>query len=365
MQSQVLILTGMHRSATSLVASLLERAGVHLGTRLLAPNAQNPRGFFEDVEFYKFHENALHARGQNILVSRTFTFEPTPEEHTRADALLAARAQYPLWGWKDPRTSLFLDFWREKIPHAFFLFLYRHPFDVLLSMMRRNEWYMLGLWEGLEAWYAYNRALANFRAQHPAQTLLCSSYAVVDDLDAFHARLQDHFGLRLNLDAATREASYQPNELQRASLARATEKIFQVVHPDAYALYQELNQHADFPAPAFAPADASLELEALAHFSNALTHADNAARRGLLFALLGLVQPAALETYLANQARELADLARARDENAAQRDAWQNTAEERAQIIREQQEWANARMSDLEKLEAHPIVRGLKKLGQV
>jgi hypothetical protein len=358
--SHILILTGMHRSATSLVASMFQRAGVHLGAQLLEPNSQNPRGFFEDVEFHQFHETVLRARGKNILIDRTFVFEPTAEEHARAHAILASRAQFELWGWKDPRTSLCLEFWREKIPNAHFLFLYRHPFDVLLSMMRRNEWYMLGLLEGLEAWYAYNRALAAFRAQHPAQTLLCNSYALVDRLDSFNACLQERFGLPIQLDA---NSNYQASELRRAELSEAAEKILQVIHPDAMALYARLNQLADLPAPQSTLAQSAVETSALAQFADALENPNSAARRGLLFALLGITQPNALETYIAKQTRELETVSRARDENAAQRDAWQQTAEERAQTIREQQAWAQARMNDLEKLEAHPVVRALKKLG--
>jgi hypothetical protein len=59
----------------------------------------------------------------------------------------------------------------------------------------------------------------------------------------------------------------------------------------------------------------------------------------------------------------LENVSRAREENAAQRAAWQKTAEERAELLREQQAWAEARLRDLAKLEANPFVRALKKLG--
>lgn len=361
--SDVLILTGMHRSATSLVASLFQRAGVQIGARLLEANSQNPRGFFEDVEFYNFHENVLHARGKPILVDRSWEYAPSAEEDAQADALIAARAQSALWGWKDPRTSLVLGFWRDKLPHAHFLLVYRHPFDVLLSLMRRNQWYMAGLLEGLEAWYAYNCALAEFRAQYPQQALLCNCYAIVDHIQAFDACLQDRFGLRLNLDTAARDAQYQPDELRRAELSREAELILQAVHPEAGALYARLNELADMPAAPPLPPASSPELDALANFARTLKQPDTGARRGLLFALLGVTEPQALEAYVASQTREFERLWREKNENAAQRDAWQKTAEERLQVLREQQAWATARMTDLEKLEAHPVVRALKKMG--
>lgn len=358
-----LILTGMHRSATSLVASLLQRAGVQLGAQLLEPNLQNPRGFFEDVELYNFHESVLHSRGKSILVDRTWAFTPTAEENAEADALIATRAQSALWGWKDPRTSLLLEFWHSKLPDAHFLFVYRHPFDVLLSLMRRGEWYMSGLLEGLEAWYTYNCALAEFHAQYPQQTLLCNCYAIVDHIQELEARVQERFGLDLNLDAAARDAQYQPDELRRASLAWEAESVLQVVHPEACALYARLNEIAEMPAAPAAVAASSPELEALLNLAQSLSNLDIAARRGLLFALLGIAEPQALETYIVSQTRVLERLWREKNENAAQRDAWQKTAEERARLLREQEAWSAPRMSDLAKLEAHPVVRALKKLG--
>ncbi len=352
----------MHRSATSLIASLVQRAGVHLGAQLLEANAQNPRGFFEDVEFYEFHERALRERGKHILVNRAFRFSPTPEEDARANELIAARTQNELWGWKDPRTSLFLEFWRAKIPHAHFLFVYRHPFDVLLSLMRRNQLHMVGLLEGLESWYAYNHALVEFQTRHSQQTLLCHSYSVLEQIDAFNTLMREHFGLNLQLDDTTRDAHYQPNELQRSAWSFTAERILQNIHPDAYALYDQMNKGAELPAPLSLTASSNPALEALAQFANAADDSP-ATRTSLLFALVSVLAPDVLETFTTGQAREMDRLWREKNENAAQRDAWERTAEERARIIREQQAWAQERMRALETLEAHPIVRALKKLG--
>src|SRR5262245_47709561 len=138
--SSVIVTTGMHRSGTSLASSLLQAAGVHVGERLLAANVANPHGFFEDVDFYEFHEHLLRARGQSYLyVDDAFTFDPTADDLERARQLIGARAHRPCWGWKDPRTSLFLEFWDQQLPDASYLFVYRHPMAVLLSLLRRGE----------------------------------------------------------------------------------------------------------------------------------------------------------------------------------------------------------------------------------
>jgi hypothetical protein len=72
-------------------------------------------------------------------VTRDFRFTPTPREASRAAEILAARAGRPLWGWKDPRTCLFLDFWKARVPQAQYLCVYRNPLDVILSLARRGE----------------------------------------------------------------------------------------------------------------------------------------------------------------------------------------------------------------------------------
>ncbi|MBM4059289.1 MAG: chromosome partitioning protein ParA, partial [Planctomycetes bacterium] len=45
------VVVGMHRSGTSLVASLCQAAGIDMGTDLLGPHPGNGAGHFEDLEF--------------------------------------------------------------------------------------------------------------------------------------------------------------------------------------------------------------------------------------------------------------------------------------------------------------------------
>jgi hypothetical protein len=44
-----IVVTGMHRSGTSLSASILAALGVAMGEQLLPADAANPRGYFEDL----------------------------------------------------------------------------------------------------------------------------------------------------------------------------------------------------------------------------------------------------------------------------------------------------------------------------
>ena len=59
-----IIIAGMHRSGTSLAASLLQSAGLDVGERLMEGNWSNPRGHFEDLDFVK--DRLLHVSAQVV-----------------------------------------------------------------------------------------------------------------------------------------------------------------------------------------------------------------------------------------------------------------------------------------------------------
>src|SRR5947208_12526039 len=56
-----LIITGMHRSGTSLTAAMLAACSLDVGQQLLKADAANPGGYFEDVEFVALNGRMLTA----------------------------------------------------------------------------------------------------------------------------------------------------------------------------------------------------------------------------------------------------------------------------------------------------------------
>ncbi len=65
--SHPLVICGMHRSGTSLVASVLENAGLAIGCTAPLPGLGNPRGHFEDPDFLALHEEMLIAAGESCF----------------------------------------------------------------------------------------------------------------------------------------------------------------------------------------------------------------------------------------------------------------------------------------------------------
>lgn len=306
-----LIITGMHRSGTSLIASILQAAGVHIGQNLLAPNALNPRGFFEDADFYQFHQEVLYRSGARTpYVDQNFTYVPTPAETEQAKKLVADRSHIRLWGWKDPRSCLFLDFWRHIAPRGRYLFVYRHPLEVLFSFMRRREIHTIGLLEALNSWYVYNKRVLDFFQQNQSQCILSHTYALLDQPDEFVALANNKYDLSLNLDAEIVAQHYQPNELNKLPPTKTGEALLEKIHPYASQLYQSLNEAADLSWSQLA--DNSQPQPELDYFYQFLAvypfPLTDALKRASLQFLAAVLAPDLLNDYFINHGQQIVQL---------------------------------------------------------
>src|SRR5438132_4481954 len=113
-------ITGMHRSGTSLLAEILMRAGVHFGPpeQWLPADESNPRGYFEDRRVIDLDDRLLGVWKGTWDEPPLLPPEWLEKRDLRALAddasvWLDSVATDGQWGWKDPRASLLLPFWRR------------------------------------------------------------------------------------------------------------------------------------------------------------------------------------------------------------------------------------------------------------
>jgi hypothetical protein len=333
-----IVITGMHRSGTSLIASLLQRAGVDVGRRLLPAGAANPRGFFEDLDFLEFHEAALRRRGHSHFVPESFAFEATPDELDHARSLLAGRTDRDLWGWKDPRTALFLPFWQDLLDSAVFVLVYRHPLEVLLSLMRRGEPGISGLIEGLDAWCVYNTRIREFHERHAARCVLAEIHRTLAEPERLRALMTLRLGRELAFSRETRDAIYHPAELRRPPLAPSAERLLDVIHPGCVELFRTLEKLADLGGgPAGEKPQDSIALDSLHAWSRRWPRSgDRPWSRGVLALLTSELDPEATEAYFAAGAARVGALEVARSWLDDQRQRWEKLAAEREALLKEQ-----------------------------
>lgn len=164
MDSKILVIAGMHRSGTSLISQWLQRCGLNLGDRLLGPAQGNLEGHFEDLDFLRFHEETLKA---HQLSDFGFVDQPVTDlsayEKAKMEGLIHFKSSlYPQWGWKEPRTCLFLDGYLEIIPDACYLVIVRDFNATVSSLIKRDlrdidKGYLSKNWFSRQNWQKLKR----------------------------------------------------------------------------------------------------------------------------------------------------------------------------------------------------------------
>lgn len=142
--AEPVLIVGMHRSGTSMIAKLLQEAGLYLGPEdaLMPPAEENPEGFFEHLDFVRLNDEVLNVAGAgwdcpppSDVNWDADAFAPLRD---RAGALAATLAEHAPWGFKDPRTSLTIPFWRSALGPVRTVSVVRNPLEVVTSLHRRN-----------------------------------------------------------------------------------------------------------------------------------------------------------------------------------------------------------------------------------
>jgi GT2 family glycosyltransferase len=281
------IVTGMHRSGTSLLASFLRAAGIDLGESLHPADAHNPLGYFEDRDFLELQqEMLLHCtivesgwRDWGWTESQRLDFSRLPSFRSRAEALVRRRqAAARPWGWKDPRTTILLDFWDEILPNARYLFIYRAPWEVAASIaalgrspFRERPDFAPRIWS------FYNHLLMGFYRRHRDRCLLISATSLLSRPDEVLALVRSKLGLPLPASQAGAAVLRAVRSNGKLGATAATSSLWQLSarsYPREAQLWTELERLADLAAgpplpaaPARAPVDPRSATQASPTFS--------------------------------------------------------------------------------------------------
>lgn len=147
----IILVVGMHRSGTSLVARGLHAMGVNLGSRIdTAPHPGNPHGHWEHIDIWRSQERLLIGFGREWhsspgpLPARWLEWPDTRATIDRFATLAAAElAAHGHWLVKDPRSSLLIPLWREVARQVGaelrILRIVRAADDVAASLSARND----------------------------------------------------------------------------------------------------------------------------------------------------------------------------------------------------------------------------------
>jgi hypothetical protein len=137
-----LIIIGMHRSGTSIVARLLERAGLFVGGGWLDENHESI--YFSRANRamcgegpYLVHDYGWTAPKSDAFIAARRGYAERAAR--KVGAFFADRTNEKAWGWKDPRNALTLPVWLSIYPNAKVLHVVRDGRSVALSLAERDE----------------------------------------------------------------------------------------------------------------------------------------------------------------------------------------------------------------------------------
>jgi hypothetical protein len=172
----MIVVTGMHRSGTSFTCNLLHAMGADCGDDdlLLAKDVWNQKGYFENLEVLALNNRlilgpvcaglyervlnsslgeGMKANLKSLLNLPSFIFPTIGKMESRGfqclEKIEALSSKYRNTVIKDVRFCLTLGAWRQHGDVQKVLFCCRHPFEVAMSLKKRQH---IPLWKGYQLW---------------------------------------------------------------------------------------------------------------------------------------------------------------------------------------------------------------------
>lgn len=201
-ERRLLVFTGMHRSHTSLLGSLFERAGLPFCGDLVGANSSNPFGHFEDVAILQLQKAILKDNGAKWFRGIDRPLVVSDARRAELSQLIARRFEElgPVWGFKTPHSSLLLDD-LASFSEARFVFSYRAPRPVLSSLLRRMGRQLYWRPDAplcfARAYAVYNERIAAFAEAHPDRCHVLSSDELLAEPKAVLDTVSCRFALEL------------------------------------------------------------------------------------------------------------------------------------------------------------------------
>jgi hypothetical protein len=236
----IVVVLGMHRSGTSLLANVLHFLGADMADESDRPSRKNETGFWERPELVAMQDRVLEAIGRPI--ASPLHCVPFPAGWWRRKEVLTIRDEIcawirgrldrtaGLWGFKDPRTCRLLPLWwdifRDLGLRVHYVIATRSPAEAAISMAEKNPSARpMSQHRGELMWLAYNYDI--FRYVRDADPI------VVDYSDWFRdpSAISEALSRRLSLqsDMTSREQADCIASIVRADLRHHREGAGSVV----------------------------------------------------------------------------------------------------------------------------------------
>jgi len=268
--SRPVVVLGMHRSGTSVVAELIAALGSYAGPPDKLPQADifNPTGYWEHQDIVKLDTELLESLAAtwsddvaNADVSRLSATQRAAFL-ARARNIVKSLQGYGSFLLKDPRMSLLFPLWREVLADPVCVVVWREPLPVAQSLRTRDDKPLLA---GVALWEHYNRTILRDTDGLPRvlvsyEDLLADPERIVQNLHGALTRL----GVpNLNLPAPERLFQSVKHDFNRSGPAAPTDET--LLDPEQRALLASLRSGAVLEEPVSPTPARTLELLATIH----------------------------------------------------------------------------------------------------
>ena len=142
-ESQPIIVLGVERSGTSVVAEMVHRWGAYAGPpeTLQKADTHAPRGYWEFLPLWDLLAelgdfDAGATWWDHDFQQRMEKKGDDPAFRKKATELMIEMSKGGPWFWKDPALSHFLPFWKQIWDEAIYIITVRNPFDTAVSWQK-------------------------------------------------------------------------------------------------------------------------------------------------------------------------------------------------------------------------------------
>jgi hypothetical protein len=172
----------------------------------------------------KLHENDLQQKGlksHGLHLKNVNDFVLEKKSIEKARVLLEQKSALKQWGWKEPRSTLYLQSWKKLIPNLKVVAVFRPYHQVVRSLVNRTIYSFLKtdkyslksrllhlsvfpvyLYEEkkkyLDAWVRYNRSILAFKNKYPDDILIIPLNTLINKDEIIIDKINAKFGIDLN-----------------------------------------------------------------------------------------------------------------------------------------------------------------------
>lgn len=135
-----MVILSLPRSGSSLLAGILHRLGINMGSmdHLNNRNFLNKFGCYEDLDFFLLNFRILAIAGElgRFRIQNEKNIEYLVKSQSKYLKNLIKEKEKPLWGWKDPSTVYTIPYFHNYLTNPYYICLHRNINDIVDSILR-------------------------------------------------------------------------------------------------------------------------------------------------------------------------------------------------------------------------------------